>query len=231
MDAHVQPPPLPSPALAAGTAAHGLPPPPPPPPGWFVAPNLDAMPDRPVNTTPFFEFGATTDAEACQAACAAHAGGCTIFEWSGKSGNCWFRLDGKWSLRWATTRVSGCVEAAVPGCGTTPTPPPGPAPAPPAPPRPPTGCKPQIWTKPLIETAHSGTKGWGLLGNHSAVAVLNLCDTDVSAIVELGLLGPGPMAVRDVWGNSTSATSHTGNFTVPSIQPHETRLFRVWTAA
>ena len=228
MDATVLPPPSPSLALAEDIAADG--PPPLPPTGWFVAPNLDALPDLPVNTTPgsptpFYEFGPTKDAEACQAACLAHAAGCNIFEWSGKSNNCWFRLDRKWSLRWAATRVSGCAKALVPGCGTSPTPPPGPAPAPPGPPR---GCRPQIWTKPLTETAHSGTKGWGGLAHHSAVAVLNLCDTVVSVSIEVGLLGPGPMVVRDVWGNSTSPTSHTSSFSVPGVQPHETRLFRVW---
>eukprot|EP00039_Didymoeca_costata_P002323 m.59350 g.59350 ORF g.59350 m.59350 type:complete len:541 (-) comp11241_c0_seq2:148-1770(-) len=97
---------------------------------WIVLQNYDPLPDRPVEThNVFHEYGITPNASVCQQTCEANSS-CTIFEWSGKSSNCWWRLDGKWELRYAQLRVGGCLVGKVKGCSKVPPTPPPPPPPP-----------------------------------------------------------------------------------------------------
>ena len=206
----------------------------PPVGSWFVLKDSDALPDRPVTTHGvFFEYGETPDGAACQAACSKNAT-CTIYEWSGKSSNCWWRLDGKWEVRQGVVeRESGCIVGKVSGCGTTPPPPPPPSPPPPQP----KGSSCSVWTKPLSETTYPGTAGWSNLKSHHAVVLLNVGEAPaiIAADLSLLLLSSGSMdsasastsfLVRDVWENRSLGT-FTGSVNA-TVMPHEAKLLRVY---
>ena len=160
--------------------------------GWVVVYDLDCFPDG--NLKPdskiWDEHGVTVDSSACQAACQADSK-CTMFEWSGKSSECWFRFDTVWKLRPAPGRVSGCLQSKVPGCSPAP---PGPMP-PPSPPTPsPAGC--ETWRKPLVTTplAH-----WDGFKNHYAVAVVNINDSNASCTLSMAtLIGTAQGYVKNV---------------------------------
>jgi hypothetical protein len=151
-DTTPQPPPAPPPS----------PPPNPPPPSytnhsWFVAKGVNANGPNPVvnaTKTP----GSEPDAGACERTCAL-AADCTVYTWNLHSGHCYHRTDSVWTpsaVGWAVNyTVSGCLRAAVPGCG---------APAPPAPPAPPPAPIPSQRGRPslIYQVANPTTIAKGL---------------------------------------------------------------------
>lgn len=84
---------------------------------------------------PGFKFkGTLATVAACEATCAAAPAVCDIWLYSTGSHHCWWRTDGIWEIRGATTGVvSGCRDDGpncVAGCGACAKPKPAPAPAP-----------------------------------------------------------------------------------------------------
>jgi hypothetical protein len=191
-------------------------------PQWFVAHNVDALPELPHEEPGVFhEFGATANGTACREACAANAS-CSIYEWSAKSSNCWWRLDGKWVPRSTELRESGCILGRVHGCGQTPPPSPSP---PPSPPVAPGEC--QVWAKPLVETTYRWTVGWSALRAHHAVVLLNLGESSAVVSANLTAVAPGSTVMRDVWINTTERIPATGVYSTV-VPPHGSVLLRVW---
>jgi hypothetical protein len=194
------------------TASSGLARPPmtsSPAPQWYVAHNIDAMPSYPHEQPGVVHiYGPTPDGATCQLACGANVS-CTIYEWSAKSGHCYWRLDGKWQPKPSELRESGCIVGRVPGCGSTDV----------------GSC--QVWAKPLIETAYPATTGWSSLSAHYAVALLNLGDNPAVVTANLSAIAPGAVHARDVWGNTTLAVPLTGVLRA-LVRPHATLLLRVW---
>jgi hypothetical protein len=194
------------------TASSGLASPPmtsSPAPQWYVAHNIDAMPSYPHEQPGVVHiYGPTPDGATCQLACGANVS-CTIYEWSAKSGHCYWRLDGKWLPKPSELRESGCIVGRVAGCGSTGV----------------GSC--QVWAKSLIETAYPATTGWSSLSAHYAVALLNLGDHPAVVTANLSAIAPGAVHARDVWGNTTLAVPLTGVLRA-LVRPHATLLLRVW---
>jgi hypothetical protein len=97
---------------------------------WFIAKGYDATYDCSAPPCVKAEPQQQASAEACEAACA-KAPKCTVFAWSTRSKDCWFRTDAVWGAPGTLHpygAVSGCKTGADPvtgnpyvkGCGAVP---------------------------------------------------------------------------------------------------------------
>jgi len=100
-----------------------------------------------------------------------------------------------------------------------------------------------VWAKPLAETAYVGTKGWSVLADHHAVALLNLGEAAAKVSAHLPTVlslwrADDPeasaaasirsMVVRDVWNDRALGGVGADGLVTVEVGPHEVRLLRVW---
>jgi hypothetical protein len=194
---------------------------------WYVAAEANACYD-PTEGATFHLHGPTSGYEECQSACGANTS-CNIYEWSHKSGNCWWRLDGVWKpVLHQGPRWSGCLVASVKGCGPSPpTPAPQPTPVPPPHPGPAPKSKCMTWAKPLESAQGDG------VNDTYAVALVNIGDVWANMTVNMSRVmksmqrqGDGSLvsaSFRDVWAK-TDTPPGIDTF---NVGPHSTRLLKV----